>query len=209
MSSLADADTPSSQARSSCCSVLSAQHSADPLRRVQLFDLISQGLEGMSESEKKDNMKKVSESSARDRQAAVTQLEPQTNGIFEMRVKNKAGKEGTWTIDLKKVRPSYIQSSRPELTNGRWTDAGGQGLQRSGKAQSRRHHLPLGRRLPTDGKINGQKAFMSGKLKVKGNSVSPPPPFSLSVHPAESGLVSTVMLATKLDTVLKGAQAKL
>ncbi|GAA5924789.1 hypothetical protein JCM1841_004148 [Sporobolomyces salmonicolor] len=127
MSSLADADTPSSQ----------------------LFDLISQGLEGMSESEKKDNMKK-------------------TNGIFEMRVKNKAGKEGTWTIDLKKEGKVYKGPAKPkaDVTISLSDDVFQQ---------------------LADGKINGQKAFMSGKLKVKGN----------------------IMLATKLDTVLKGAQAKL
>lgn len=38
-----------------------------------------------------------------------------------------------------------------------------------------------------DGKVNAQKAFMTGQLKVKGN----------------------VMLATKLDNVLKAAKPKL
>lgn len=38
----------------------------------------------MSDAEKKEQMKKV-------------------NGIFEMRVKSAAGKEGIWTIDMKKV----------------------------------------------------------------------------------------------------------
>lgn len=38
----------------------------------------------MSDAEKKEQMKKV-------------------NGIFEMRVKSTAGKEGIWTIDMKKV----------------------------------------------------------------------------------------------------------
>lgn len=41
----------------------------------------------MSDAEKKENMKKV-------------------NGIFEMRLKNKEGKEQIWTIDLKKVNSS-------------------------------------------------------------------------------------------------------
>jgi hypothetical protein len=50
----------------------------------------------MSEKEKKDNMKKV-------------------NGIFEMRLKNKEGKESIWTIDLKKVRRPFPHSFRSYL----------------------------------------------------------------------------------------------
>lgn len=46
----------------------------------------------MDEKEKKANMKKV-------------------NGIFEMRLKNKEGKESVWTIDLKKVRRPFLSIS--------------------------------------------------------------------------------------------------
>ncbi|GAA5844416.1 hypothetical protein JCM5353_008290 [Sporobolomyces roseus] len=114
-----------------------------------LFDAINDGISKMSDAEKKENMKKV-------------------NGIFEMRLKNKEGKEQIWTIDLKKDAKVYKGNAKPkaDVTISLADDTFQQ---------------------LADGKLNGQKAFMSGKLKVKGN----------------------IMLATKLDTVLKGAQAKL
>ena len=42
----------------------------------------------------------------------------QTNGIFEMRVKNAEGKEGTWTIDLKNTGSVYKGESKtkPNVT---------------------------------------------------------------------------------------------
>lgn len=42
----------------------------------------------MTEAEKKADMKKV-------------------NGVFEMKIKNAAGKEGIWTVDFKKVGEVY------------------------------------------------------------------------------------------------------
>jgi len=90
------------------------------------------------------------------------------NGIFELQVTNNAKETVTWTIDLKKT-----------------------GTVSRGKAQPKADVTII---LSDDtlvdlasGKLNGQKAFMTGKLKTRGN----------------------VMLATKLDGVLKGAKAKL
>jgi len=92
------------------------------------------------------------------------------NGVFELRVKDAAGKEAFWTIDLKKT-----------------------GTVKKGEAKS------LGMKPGVtiilsdetfvdiaEGKLTGQKAFMTGALKTKGN----------------------MMLATKLDGVLKSTKGK-
>ena len=38
----------------------------------------------------------------------------QTNGIFELRVKNDAGKEAVWTIDMKKTGTVYKGPAKPK-----------------------------------------------------------------------------------------------
>jgi len=90
-----------------------------------------------------------------------------TNGIFAMQIKGASGEEKTWTIDLKKEGKvtKGQPAPKPDVT------------------------IIAGDELFVDlasGKTNGQKAFMTGKLKTKGN----------------------MMLATKLDAVLKTAQPK-
>jgi len=90
-----------------------------------------------------------------------------TNGIFEMRVKNEEGKEEVWTIDLKKTGTVYKGEAKPKrdvaiiLSDDTFVQL-------------------------AEGKLDGQKAFMTGKLKTQGN----------------------MMLATKLDAVLKSAKSK-
>lgn len=86
----------------------------------------------------------------------------QTNGIFEMRVKNAEGKEAVWTIDLKQTGTVYKgePKSKANVTI----------------IMSDETFTQL-----AEGKLDGQKAFMSGKLKTKGN----------------------MMFATKLDGILK------
>ncbi|KAI8638073.1 SCP2 sterol-binding domain-containing protein [Parasitella parasitica] len=86
----------------------------------------------------------------------------QVNGIFEFVVKNGDGKTETFTVDLKKGG-SVIKGKGPNKADAiiSINDADFVDL--------------------ASGKLNGQKAYMSGKLKIKGQ----------------------MMLATKLDTVFK------
>ncbi|KAH8118163.1 sterol-binding-like protein [Phellopilus nigrolimitatus] len=89
------------------------------------------------------------------------------NGIFELRIKNDEDKEAVWTIDMKKTGTVYAgpAKSKPDVTIILSDDT----------------FTSL-----ADGKLDGQKAFMTGKLKTRGN----------------------MMLATKLDGVLKSAKTK-
>jgi len=86
------------------------------------------------------------------------------NGVIQFQVTNDAKDTTHWTIDLKKTCTVYKGEAKPKadvtiiLSDDTLVDMAA-------------------------GKINGQKAFMTGKLKTKGN----------------------MMLATKLDSVLKAA----
>ncbi|KAI9319253.1 SCP2 sterol-binding domain-containing protein [Dichotomocladium elegans] len=89
-------------------------------------------------------------------------LNKQVNGVFQFVIKNAEGKEETWTVDAKKEGKVTRGKGGPKpdavlsLKDGDFVEL-------------------------ANGKLNGQKAYMSGKLKVKGQ----------------------IMLAMKLDTVFK------
>ncbi|KAF8737619.1 hypothetical protein AX14_012613 [Amanita brunnescens Koide BX004] len=91
-----------------------------------------------------------------------------TNAVFELQVTNENKETVTWTIDMKKMGQVLKGSAKPKadvtliLSDATLVDL-------------------------ASGKSNGQKAYMTGKLKIKGN----------------------LMLATKLDDLLKTKKAKL
>ncbi|EKD04761.1 hypothetical protein A1Q2_00991 [Trichosporon asahii var. asahii CBS 8904] len=135
---------------------------------------MKEALKKMPDSEKQAQIKKVSSVDAPSplgRSLAVTlggmPANRQTNGIFQLNIKNAQGKEATWVIDLKKEGTVSKGAGKKPDVNISMTDDTFQGL--------------------ADGKVNPQKAFMTGQLKVKGN----------------------IMLATKLSTVLNAAKPKL
>lgn len=88
----------------------------------------------------------------------------QVNGVFQFVIKNNEGKEEVFVVDVKKEgKVSRGKGAKPDailtLKDQDFVD------------------------LAT-GKLNGQKAYMSGKLKIKGQ----------------------IMLAMKLDTVFKAVK---
>jgi putative sterol carrier protein len=100
-----------------------------------------------------------------DRQEQVKKVK----GVFQFNIKNKEGKVATWTLDLKNgggaMHKGTVAGLKPDITldiaDSDFVDL-------------------------STGKAQGQKLFMSGKIKAKG----------------------AIMLATKLDTVLNSAKAK-
>ncbi|KAI8982730.1 sterol-binding-like protein [Trametes punicea] len=121
-------------------------------------------VEGFKSSATLEALAKVFESYSEEEKKAQIK---KTNGIFEMRVKNAEGKEAVWTIDLKSTGTVYKGEPKQKANvTIIMSDDTFQQL--------------------AEGKIDGQKAFMTGKLKTKGN----------------------MMFATKLDGILKAAKTK-
>ncbi|EIW84096.1 sterol-binding-like protein [Coniophora puteana RWD-64-598 SS2] len=90
-----------------------------------------------------------------------------TNGIFELKITNAEKAEAVWTIDLKNKGVVYKGPAKPkaDVTLIMSDDTFSQ---------------------LASGKLDGQKAFISGKLKTRGN----------------------MMLATKLGAVLETAKGQ-
>ncbi|KAI9498099.1 SCP2 sterol-binding domain-containing protein [Zychaea mexicana] len=114
---------------------------------------------GFASSELIAELAKVFESMGADEKAKLIK---QVNGVFQFVIKNSEGKEEIFTIDAKKEG----KVSR------------GKGAVKADAILSLKDQDFVD--LAT-GKLNGQKAYMSGKLKVKGQ----------------------IMLAMKLDNVFK------
>ncbi|KAK3841871.1 MAG: sterol-binding-like protein [Linnemannia gamsii] len=109
-----------------------------------------------------EQLKTLSEAERKDQVKKV-------KGIFQFNVKNKDNKVQTWTFDLKTgngaMHKGVVTGLKPDIT----IDIADSDF------------IAL-----AEGKANGQKLFMSGKIKIKG----------------------AIMLASKLDSVLNAAKDK-
>ncbi|ORZ07651.1 SCP2 sterol-binding domain-containing protein [Absidia repens] len=89
----------------------------------------------------------------------------QVNGVFQFVIKNSEGKQEVFTIDCKK-EGSVVRGKGPVKADAVISIGDNDFIQLA------------------EGKLNGQKAYMSGKLKIKGQ----------------------IMLAMKLDNVFKSVK---
>ncbi|KAJ9096788.1 hypothetical protein QFC21_005059 [Naganishia friedmannii] len=129
-----------------------------------ILHTLAETWEGSSAEEKQAIVKKASHSIL---VPQYRQIVTSTNGVFQLNIKNKEGKEVSWVIDAKeKGQVTKGAAKKADCTITMSDDTFAQ---------------------LAEGKANAQKLFMTGGLKVKGN----------------------VMLATKLDTLLKSTKAKL
>jgi putative sterol carrier protein len=99
--------------------------------------------------------------------AELNEVVKKVQGVFQFDVKNNAGKTESWILDVHKAPGVYKPDGKkkPDLTI----------------SVSDADFIAL-----AENKLNPQKAFMQGKVKIKGK----------------------MMLATKLDSVMKQAKAK-
>ena len=104
-----------------------------------------------------------------------------TNGIFELQIKNAEGNQATWTIDLKNTGTIYKGPAKSKANvTIILSDETFQQLA-NGKVRPMTIRTGVQSLKECGAQLDGQKAFMTGKLKTKGN----------------------MMFATKLDGVLK------
>jgi putative sterol carrier protein len=103
----------------------------------------------------------------------------QTNGVFELRLKSGGGQEGVWTIDMKKDGRVYAGAAKPKADVTLLMDDGV--FMQMAAGEVRAAFFSCVWDSADTVQLDGQKAYLSGKLKTKGN----------------------MMLATKLTAVLQ------
>ncbi|EGF82889.1 hypothetical protein BATDEDRAFT_9633 [Batrachochytrium dendrobatidis JAM81] len=110
--------------------------SVDGFKSSLAFSQLKVGIDGLSATEKQAMVK-------------------QTGAVFEFLVKNAAGAQQAWTLDLKNQAGLTLEKGEVTKEAGAKPD-----ITISVKDED---FVAL-----AQGKLNGQKAFMSGKIKVKG-----------------------------------------